>query len=602
MRTARSVLVSTRIEFEIALAPLHTMDQAIRETVSPPGLVQPPDLWSNFGPRFRGMVDLGLPADAAVTSVIPAPDGVLADAWPRDGFVENGIGLDLFAHPNPLTREAMQRGKDTREIIVQGPYMLVQGFQALIPRIPVFPKLHGGVPRNAAGQTSVFGERFHDPEPDGTYFWGMLTAILRWDRFLETSGFNDDLSAKYEWQIAEDRADGDTGETALVVHASSAGNEEAIGTYVERAISVYGLNWRLRASRRAGWEPTWIPAGYVVSSFLGALVGLLAVALLCARHEAMCLLNSMLPPRVVGMMRRGERVAERFPSVALAFIDIVGYTSMSNGRDPSDVLDMLDRVFTMMDKCAAVHGVFRLDVVGDQYIAISGAYPGADPQECTERIAAFAQSVIEELRTMKNLKGEPVQVRVGVHFGGVTTGIVGSTKWTALGDAMNTGSRMESTGKPGAIHATEAFKHWVTCSGRWTARSRTTCSGDAAGIMIKGKGVMRTYWITPRELNGKAVSHRILDLRGMVGSEDPTGSMTSGGPRTEKSAGHRGVHFAEGPKDFGVRRATKKFSDLFSGPDARSNSRTAVASRRGSHLAPNPPLRHSNHAAGSHEV
>merc|ERR1711959_127834 len=81
----------------------------------------------------------------------------------------------------------------------------------------------------------------------------------------------------------------------------------------------------------------------------------------------------------------------------------------------------------------------------------------------------------------------PVEVRIGVHTGDVMTGVVGykMPRFCLFGDTVNVASRMESTGKPGHIQASDVTRTLVTCED-WV---------PTGGVEVKGKGVIPSFFL-----------------------------------------------------------------------------------------------------------
>ncbi len=79
-------------------------------------------------------------------------------------------------------------------------------------------------------------------------------------------------------------------------------------------------------------------------------------------------------------------------------------------------------------------------------------------------------------------------IRVGIHVGSVTAGVIGKTKFSfdVWGDTVNVASRMESTGVPMQIHISDDVAKCLT------DKSRCDYRGE---IDVKGKGKIKTYII-----------------------------------------------------------------------------------------------------------
>ena len=141
------------------------------------------------------------------------------------------------------------------------------------------------------------------------------------------------------------------------------------------------------------------------------------------------------------------------------FADLVGFTAWSSTREPSQVFFLLESVFSAFDKIAQRRRVFKVETIGDCYIAATGI-----PEPRKDHAVAMAKYAMECLTTMRTLCKdlEPtlgpdtadLNVRIGLHSGPVTAGILRGerTRFQLFGDTVNTASDMEQTSQRGRIH------------------------------------------------------------------------------------------------------------------------------------------------------
>jgi len=182
-------------------------------------------------------------------------------------------------------------------------------------------------------------------------------------------------------------------------------------------------------------------------------------------------------------------IAEAFSEATVLFADLVGFTRLANQLPPKELITLLNRIFSSFDHLCDRNGLEKIKTIGDAYMVVGGL-----PRPCpnhAEVVAAMALDMRQALTPLTPRDQAPLQLRIGLHSGPVIAGVIGTKKFAydLWGDTVNVASRMESLGQPGKIQVTQAT--YERLRHRYQFRQR----GITA---IKGKGWMRTYWLTGR--------------------------------------------------------------------------------------------------------
>ncbi|PIC23837.1 hypothetical protein B9Z55_017393 [Caenorhabditis nigoni] len=204
------------------------------------------------------------------------------------------------------------------------------------------------------------------------------------------------------------------------------------------------------------------------------------------------LLYRMLPKQVADKLKIGQTVEpETFDLVTLFFSDVVSFTTLAGKCTPLQVVNLLNGLYTIFDGIIEQHDVYKVETIGDGYFVASGV-PRRNGNEHTRNIASMSLCFVKSIAGYKvpHLPGEKINIRVGFHCGSVVAGVVGLTmpRYCLFGDAVNTASRMESNSKPGQIHISQEANEMLMRLGGFTTEPR----GE---VIVKGKGVMNTYWL-----------------------------------------------------------------------------------------------------------
>ncbi|UMM15870.1 hypothetical protein L5515_013120, partial [Caenorhabditis briggsae] len=212
------------------------------------------------------------------------------------------------------------------------------------------------------------------------------------------------------------------------------------------------------------------------------------------KKKADILLSRMLPRQVAERLKAGQTVEpEGFDSVTVFFSDVVKFTQLSQKCSPFQVVNLLNDLYSNFDTIIEEHGVYKVESIGDGYLCVSGL-PTRNGYAHIKQIVDMSLQFMEYCRKFKipHLPREQVELRIGVNSGPCVAGVVGLSmpRYCLFGDTVNTASRMESNGKASLIHLSAAAHSLLTT--HYPHQYETNSRGE---VIIKGKGVMETFWV-----------------------------------------------------------------------------------------------------------
>mmetsp|Transcript_6836 Transcript_6836/g.19324 ORF Transcript_6836/g.19324 Transcript_6836/m.19324 type:complete len:1393 (+) Transcript_6836:72-4250(+) len=193
-----------------------------------------------------------------------------------------------------------------------------------------------------------------------------------------------------------------------------------------------------------------------------------AVELTSARTEK--LLDRLMPPLIVASLRSmapgAAPPSHEFRHATIAQSDLCGFTQLASQRSPLEVVKFMGDLFGAFDDLTNLHQVYKVDTVGDAYIAGMAEEP-LTTKNSPISVVNFALDVVTAVQAWARDLGVSVNCRVGVHYGQCIGGIVGKSMQFKLGaesgyqlfGALLTGLEiLESTSPEGRVQISRACR------------------------------------------------------------------------------------------------------------------------------------------------
>lgn len=178
------------------------------------------------------------------------------------------------------------------------------------------------------------------------------------------------------------------------------------------------------------------------------------------KHKILQMFRTYMAPQVVDELNRSGNyqieLGGRSCQVAVLFVDIRGFTSLSEGLPPDQVVGILNRYLGKVTEA-----IFRNEGTLDKFIgdAVMAVYNA--PVDVEDYAVKAVRTGIDIIQSVESLNdelerdfGRKIVCGVGVHWGHAVVGNIGCDyrmDYTAIGDTVNVAERLESLAKPGQI-------------------------------------------------------------------------------------------------------------------------------------------------------
>ncbi len=206
-------------------------------------------------------------------------------------------------------------------------------------------------------------------------------------------------------------------------------------------------------------HPLWFPVGIFVLYLVSIVIRYLRSAL--EKQRVTRTFERYVAPEIVAeILKEGTEnlsLGGKLCNIAVLFVDVRGFTTMSERLDPEKVVHILNRYLTMASGCVEKNKGTLDKFVGDAMMAFWGA-PIPQEDAVLNAVRTAVDIVKGAARVSEELKdeiGEELRVGVGVHYGPAVVGNMGAERhmdYTAIGDTVNTSARLEANAPAGTVY------------------------------------------------------------------------------------------------------------------------------------------------------
>lgn len=237
-------------------------------------------------------------------------------------------------------------------------------------------------------------------------------------------------------------------------------------------------------------HPLWLPMQMSVSMLLALIIHY--VRAWEGQLRMLNLFRRYLDPTILEDLLNGNSTSDwsnengRHADIAVLFVDIRGFTALSERIAPEGVVDILNKYLTMTSSCVQQNNGTVDKFVGDCTMAVWGAV-----RPCKDAVWQACKAAMDMVGQMDKLSDEVEQAYgcklaygVGVHYGDAIIGNIGSEMrmdYTAIGDVVNTASRIEAMAPAGKVYVSGRVRELLG--------DRVTVGQQVGRITLKGKSV-----------------------------------------------------------------------------------------------------------------
>ncbi|CAB9496230.1 cyclase soluble subunit alpha-3 [Seminavis robusta] len=207
-------------------------------------------------------------------------------------------------------------------------------------------------------------------------------------------------------------------------------------------------------------------------------------------------------PEIEDLWGKRDKYADLYPNCTVCIADISGFSAWSASRDPSEIFTLLEAVFSTFDKIATRRGAYKVETVGDTYIAAAGLPKQRDDHATV--MAHFARDALDEFIEVSNKlevtlgpDTSDLGVRLALASGPVLAGVVRGerARFQIFGMTVSRCAELEQEGQADRIHISKETADLIRDAGHgaWVRHRSRHGNTDVDS---------ETYWLLPKRSLG----------------------------------------------------------------------------------------------------
>ena len=207
------------------------------------------------------------------------------------------------------------------------------------------------------------------------------------------------------------------------------------------------------------------------------------------KYEA--LLLNILPAKIADELKEHNSVQPQYYDRATVFFaDFVNFSKITQKLTKEQLIKDINGLFCLFDDLTDKYEIEKIKTIGDAYMCVSGL-PDASTHDAV-KVIQFSKEIIASLEEWNKARTSiflpHFDIRIGIHSGPLTAGIVGRKKFTydIWGNTVNTAARMESKSEKNRINISESTLALI--KDKYQVEPR-------GSIAIKNMGEVNMYFI-----------------------------------------------------------------------------------------------------------
>ncbi|KAI6174594.1 hypothetical protein M3Y97_01007800 [Aphelenchoides bicaudatus] len=218
------------------------------------------------------------------------------------------------------------------------------------------------------------------------------------------------------------------------------------------------------------------------------------------------MLADSLPTQILTSLDAGNAIMPReFDEVTILYADVPSFYSILENYSLDVAIAALSELFTRFDRLTRLHNIFKVNGVGESYIAVGGLpEPSEGHAETILHIGLGMEWKARQV-VVENVKNEPLLVRCGIHTGSVIAGLieVGSPEYCVFGETVTAATQLAKLAPSGCILVSREARQAAQRTGRFEFEAFHGSNSKLEASFLKRSFKKSVWEIINRERGGR---------------------------------------------------------------------------------------------------